>query len=182
MNIIVFSKRILHIIFVILITIYTNLQTFAVSDINSNEVRIGVMQHDLNKHGKHKHERGQNITAEYIFNNDHQLIYGAPHFGVSINNQGYSSYIYTGLTWRYHLCTKIFIEGTLGGSLTNSERKIAQRKQALGSNLLFRESFSIGVYSGDYTMSLMIDHLSNGGIAYPNPGFTGLGIRIGYRL
>ena len=67
-----------------------------------------------------------------------------PHIGASINNKGYTSNIYTGLTWQFDLKDLLTMEVSLGGGINNAERLEPKKKRALGSKLLFRESFSIG--------------------------------------
>lgn len=147
-----------------------------------SELIIGVMQHDLGAGFKQRHERGQNVIFEYAFSNKYDFLNGVPHIGATINNRGYTSAMYIGLTWRLNLPADLFIDLTFGGGINNAEKKTPKKRQAVGSNLLFRESLSIGKHIGDYTISIMVDHMSNARLAPPNPGLTDFGMRVGYKL
>lgn len=148
------------------------------------EIKIGVTQHDLGKKFTHRYEKGQNIIAEYIFDKDYEFLYALPHIGASINNQGYTSLVYSGLTWRCDFLKIMFVEATFGVAANNGETKIKHKKRrAIGSNIMFRESFSLGVSFGDiHNVSIMIDHTSNANLTPPNPGLTDIAIRYGYNF
>jgi lipid A 3-O-deacylase len=149
----------------------------------ADEIRIGLMQHDLGGNFKQRYEKGQNLIAEYIFNEEYKFLYGLPHIGTSINSKGYTSSVYTGLTWRYQFLEVMFAEITFGGAVNNGETKKDKKRRSIGSNLIFRESFSLGVnLAANHSLSLMIDHMSNADLAPPNPGLTDVGIRYGYRF
>jgi hypothetical protein len=106
-----------------------------------------------------------------------------PHIGASINNKGYTSNLYTGLTWQADFDNTFLVEVSLGISVNNAKRKISKKRRGLGSNLLFRESLSLGYkLSQIHLISLMIDHISSADIAKPNPGLTDIGIRYGYKF
>ena len=149
---------------------------------NYREFRLGIMQHDIKGSLKQRHEHGQNVIVEYIFDSQYEFLRGVPHIGVTINNRGYTSAIYTGLSWRVNLSPALFLDATFGAGLNNAERKKRKKRQAAGSNLLFRESLSLGAYIGNYTISIMIDHMSNARLTPPNPGITDFGVRIGYKF
>jgi lipid A 3-O-deacylase len=75
------------------------------------------------------------------------------------------------------------VEASLGISINNAEKKISKKRRGLGSNLLFRESFSLGYKLSEiHSISLMIDHVSSADIVKPNPGLTDIGIRYGYKF
>ena len=156
------------------------------SDLASvSEVKIGVMRHDVRSRLRQHHEEGYNTSAEYVTSKDYEFLYGLPHIGLSISNSGYTSSAYTGLTWKFFLTPlpfgdKLFTEVTFGAAINNAEKKTPKKRQAVGSNLLFRESLSIGVQiNKTHNISVMLDHMSNASIVLPNPGITDFGIRYG---
>ena len=141
------------------------------------------MQHDFDTKFGHRHEKGQNIVVEYLFDKMQNYLRAFPHIGTSINNRGYTSNIYTGLTWQFDIKDIVTVEATLGASINNAEKLQPKKKRALGSKLLFRESFSIGyLIDKTHSISIMIDHMSSADIKKPNPGLTDIGIRYGYRF
>jgi lipid A 3-O-deacylase len=151
--------------------------------IQAQELKIGVLQHDFDKKFNHRVEQGQNIVVEYLFDKMDNYLRAFPHIGASINSKGYTSNLYTGLTWQVEFSSKFLVEASLGASINNAERKMSKKRRGLGSNLLFRESFSVGYKLSDiHSVSLMIDHISSADIAKPNPGLTDIGIRYGYRF
>ena len=154
------------------------------TQVQAREMKIAVMQHDFDNKLGHRHEKGQNIIVEYLFDKTENFLRAFPHVGASINNKGYTSNIYTGLTWQFDLGEMFLVEASLGASINNGERKKAkQKKRAIGYNILFRESFAVGVrFAGNQSVSVMIDHTSSADLAMPNPGLTDIGLRYGYRF
>lgn len=149
----------------------------------AQEIKFGIMQHDFNTKLGHRYEKGQNFIIEYLFDKMPNFIRALPHIGASINNKGYTSNIYAGLTWQFDIKDLLTIEASFGGSINNSERLESKKKRALGSKLLFRESFSIGyLIDKTHSISIMIDHISSADIRKPNPGLTDIGIRYGFRF
>ena len=56
-------------------------------------------------------------------------------------------------------------------------------RNGLGCEILFRESISAGVlFDGHHSLSLMFDHISNGGLCDDNDGQDTFGVRYGYRF
>ena len=150
---------------------------------HAKEIKFGLMQHDFDTKFGHRHEKGQNIIVEYLFDKMQNYLRAFPHIGASINNRGFTSNIYTGLTWQFDMKDMIVVEVTLGASINNAERLESKKKRALGSKLLFRESFSVGyLINKAHSVSIMIDHISSADIKKPNPGLTDIGIRYGFRF
>lgn len=150
---------------------------------NAKEIKIGILQHDFDKKFNHRAEKGQNIIIEYLFDKMDNPLKASPHIGFSFNNKGYTSNLFTGFTWQLDLSEKFVVEASLGLSINNGERKMSKKRRALGSNLLFREAFALGYnISNEYSISVMIDHVSSADIAKPNPGLTDIGIRFGYKF
>lgn len=158
-------------------------------DINVSEMRVGLLKNDT--HGlciHHRHEKGINLNGELLFPSlmggiwDY-LYTPKLHLGISINTSGYTSHVYTGLTWFLHM-GKFVIEPTFGFDLNNGERgKRNQKRQCMGSFIAFRESISLGYQFDDkWTGYVMLDHVSHAGIFHPNPGISTVGVRLGYRF
>jgi hypothetical protein len=149
----------------------------------AEEIKIGINQHDFDRKLGNRIEKGKNINIEFLANQVESLLNGRPHIGISMNNQGYTSNVYSGVTWTFNKLNPFYVEASLGISLNNGVKKTSRKQRPIGSNLLFRESLSIGYnISDDYNVSLMIDHISSADIAKPNPGLTDIGIRIGYKF
>jgi lipid A 3-O-deacylase len=158
-----------------------------------DEGKFGVLAHDIGFLGHHI-ESGTDFNGELLFTSPGFLSWiGAPrpHIGGSVNSSGNTSYGYIGLTWEYDFWRSwlgsgdaFFVAGSLGGGVHDgylnsgpSERKL------LGSRALFRESAEFGYrITPAISISIMLDHLSNAGIADHNNGLTNIGVRTGYRF
>lgn len=162
-------KKIHHLIFLILLLIGS--RTMA------DEMRIGVLRHDLGyKFGlkgklRQRYEKGSDINLEYLFSDEYKFLFGYPHIGTNINNQ-------------IDIMKYVFLEATFGFGIHNGEvEKLQQRRRALGTRFLFRESLSLGVMIQEkHSVAVIIDHLSNAGLGKFNPGLTNLGMRYGYKF
>jgi len=156
---------------------------FIAFNTSAQEFKVGITQHDFDNKLKHRVEKGQNIIVEYLADKLDNWLRAYPHIGASINNKGYTSNLYTGLTWHADLGSSFLLDASLGISINNAEKKISKKRRGLGSNLLFRESLSLGYkFSEIHSISIMIDHISSADIAKPNPGLTDIGIRYGYKF
>jgi lipid A 3-O-deacylase len=153
----------------------------------TQEIRLGVLRHDVKSELKHMYEEGYDINAEYLFSSPQNAFFDVifsprPHLGTSINTRGATSQFYTGLTWHINLCSWLFFELNFGGETHNGKLKHRSKKRkALGSRLLFREGVALGVqFANHHSLSILLDHASNAKLARPNPGLTGFGLRYGY--
>ena len=126
------------------------------------------------------------IAPEYSW-----LFTPRPHLGFTANTQGKTNKGYFGLTWTAMISRDVFRPGDgirfdfmFGGSVNDGKHNanLPDRKD-LGGNLLFHVGAEIG-YQIDptWSVSLFIDHDSNGGTAYRNQGLNSLGLRLGYML
>ncbi|HUN48261.1 MAG TPA: acyloxyacyl hydrolase [Stellaceae bacterium] len=158
-----------------------------------DEGKLGVLAHDVGFLGHHL-EDGTDLNGELLFASPGFLSWlGAPrpHIGGTLSTDGNTSYGYFGLTWSVDLWHGLagddgaaFVAGSLGGGVHDgyldsgpSERKL------LGSRILFRESVELGYrVTSAVSISVMLDHLSNAGIASHNQGLTNVGLRTGYRF
>ena len=113
------------------------------------------------------------------------------HVGVTPNIEGKTSKGYAGLTWTTMLARDVIRPGDgirfdffFGGSLNNGnhDRRQPDRKD-LGGNLLFHFGAELGYQvTRAFSVSLYVDHDSNGGTANRNQGLNGVGLRLGYAL
>jgi lipid A 3-O-deacylase len=153
----------------------------------NQEIRLGVLRHDVKSELKHMYEKGYDANLEYLFatpcNSFFKYIFSPrPHIGTSINTRGATSQFYAGVTWHVDLFSCVFLELNFGGETHNGKLKHRSKKRkALGSRLLFREGVALGVQlATHHSLSVILDHASNAKLAKPNPGLTGFGVRYGY--
>jgi len=157
-----------------------------------SEIRGALLYHDAGVFGGGK-EQGVDVNTEVLFRSFSFMDdIGAPrpHVGLSINTEGNTSQLYTGLTWQFDnvLFDNVFVNLSLGlvvhtGKLTTNADDEKGKRKELGSRLLFRESLEFGyVFNNRHSVSLMLDHISNANTSSNNEGLDGLGVRYGYRF
>jgi len=156
------------------------------------EGKLGVLAHDFRVFGLGRPgEPGTDVNVEVLFASPAFLrVLGAPrpHLGLSINTAGATDYGYVGLTWSGRpwrplltLPDALFVAGSLGGSVHDGYLNAAPpERKRLGSRLLFRESVEVGYQlSRRVSVSALVDHLSNAGLAHYNQSLNNLGLRVG---
>ncbi len=158
-----------------------------------DEVKVGVMAHDVTLGGHHV-EGGADINGEVLFVSPSFLdVIGAPRpiLGGWVNTSGNTDAAYFGLTWGLPIVKSIFgtadaltIYGTLGGALQDGyEDSAPPGRKRLGSPVLFRESVELGYQiTPIYSISVMVDHISNANLASHNAGITNIGGRVGVKF
>jgi lipid A 3-O-deacylase len=158
-----------------------------------DEVKAGVMAHDITLGGKHL-ENGADINGEVLFVSPSFLdIIGAPrpHLGGWVNTQGNTDAAYFGLTWGLPIFKSIVgatdaltIYGSLGGAVHDGyEDSAPAGRKKLGSPVLFRESVELGYQiTPVYSISAMVDHISNANLGSHNAGITNAGARVGIKF
>jgi len=158
-----------------------------------DEVKIGVMAHDVTLGGRHL-ENGADVNGEMLFVSPNFLnIIGAPrpHLGGGVNTQGNTDAAYFGLTWGLPIFKSIVgsgdaltIYGSLGGAVHDGyEDSAPAGRKKLGSPVLFRESVELGYQvTPVYSISAMVDHISNANLANHNAGITNVGARVGMKF
>jgi len=114
-----------------------------------------------------------------------------PHVGFTANTDGKTSKGYFGLTWTTMLARDVLRPGDgirfdilFGGSINNGlhDRRLPDRKD-LGGNLLFHVGGELGYQINQvWSVSLFLDHDSNGGTAKRNQGLNSVGLRLGFAL
>lgn len=158
-----------------------------------DEIKGGVLAHDITLGGKHV-ESGVDIDGEILFTSPAFLdVIGAPrpHLGAWVNSDGNTDAAYFGLTWGLPLIRHIvgaqdglMLLGSLGGAVHDgyTDELHAGRKR-LGSTILFRESVELAYQiTTVYSISLMVDHMSNANLAPHNAGITNAGVRVGFKF
>ena len=158
-----------------------------------NEIKTGVVAHDVGFFGTQK-EEGLDSTFEFLFRKiDYNLFWlgkPRPHIGATINMGGDTSQAYAGFTWDWKLPKRMFFNFSWGLSYHNGDKKhsdnnVQTDKKELGSSLLFREAVEIGWnFYGKDSISLRLDHISNAGLwgEDANEGLDTFGIFYGYRF
>lgn len=111
--------------------------------------------------------------------------------GGHLSTLGRASMVHLGLTWSSHLFeTPLFIEGTVGGALTNSTLGSATPPDRnVGCPALLYFNAGLG-YQFDEHWSVLVDayHASHASLCWvlapgaPNEGLNGYGIKVGYRF
>jgi lipid A 3-O-deacylase len=158
-----------------------------------DELKFGVLAHDITLGGK-SIESGADFNGEVLFTSPSFLDFmGAPrpHLGASINSDGNTDQFYFGLTWGLPLFHHIVgqsdaltIYGSLGGALQDGYTDNAPPgRKNLGSVILFRESVELGYQiTPVYSISGIVDHISNANLANHNAGITSAGARFGIKF
>ncbi|MGA6925117.1 MAG: acyloxyacyl hydrolase, partial [Desulfosarcina sp.] len=151
-----------------------------------NEIRIGVMAHDVATRAN-KHEDGSDLNGEFFFRSpsaDFIRFIGSPRpsIGISVNHKNDTSQLYSGLNWDVRFIDRLFLSFGLGGAIHNGELQSTDPdSQRLGSRALFRVAVATGVnINKRLNVSAMFDHVSNGRLAYPNNGLEKFGIQFGF--
>jgi lipid A 3-O-deacylase len=158
-----------------------------------DEAKIGMMAHDITLGGRHV-EDGADVSGEILFVSPSFLgIIGSPrpHLGGWVNTDGNTNAAYFGLTWSGAILKHIVgdsdaltIAGSLGGAVHDGyEDSAPPGRKKLGSTVLFRESLELAYQiTPIYSISAMVDHMSNGDLANRNAGMTNAGARLGFKF
>jgi hypothetical protein len=151
-----------------------------------SEVRAGGLVHD-----PLSPERGSvDISAEALFVKPFtspdplwNALLPRPDIGGTLNVAGKTSEAYAGAAWDYDVTSRLFAEGTFGGSVNDAHTglHVPPGFNAMGCDASFRESASLG-YRLTQNWSVMgtVEHMSNAGLCPPNRGLTNVGARVGY--
>ena len=152
-----------------------------------SDIRIGILAHDVPIWSLTQKESGTDFNTEFIFNWPHYTPSKGivrSNIGISLNNQGGTSKIYSGVLWEYSWQSGLFFNLGLGLSLHNGELETSDGdKKELGSRLLFRIPVESGLFiTKHHGLSIMFDHVSNAYLASPNEGLDTIGFRYTYRF
>jgi hypothetical protein len=151
-------------------------------------VRAGVLKHDVNRlvSGTNK-EPGFDFNGEIIFNHPRFSFLSGnirPDLGASVNDQGYTSKLYTGLVWEWETESGMFVNTGSGVAVHNGRQETKEPNEiSHGSRFLYRIPLEVGYSLSDhYQISIMFDHVCNCSLGNPNEGFDDLGLRFTYRF
>lgn len=160
-----------------------------------SEIRGGVLRHDPFGHcvkGKKNRvcEKGFTINAEALFTPLTFSIFNhpitqRPHLGFTLHTAGRTSTAYAGMTWNlFTLWDRLTFDISFGGLIHNGRiRSIKHRQVPLGSRVLFRESFELGLRLSDHWgVAAYLAHASNAELSKINPGTNCVGLRFQYTL
>ncbi len=147
-------------------------------------IRVGILAHDVAVWSRSSLEGGVDFNSEFIFEFTHYTLFSGilrSNLGFSLNSQGDTSKLYSGLLWEYIWDSGIFIDLGLGLAVHNGELDNSADKKELGSRILFRVPIEIGLlFTEHHGLSLMFDHVSNAYLAEPNEGLDTIGFRYTY--
>ena len=149
-----------------------------------NELRVGGFVHDPWS----PESGGVDLNLEVLFKKpwgtDADWWWPRPHVGATINFEGKTSVVYGGVSWQYQVTNWMFLEATFGGGANNGETDNRDPDMnALGCNVLFRESASIGFdITESWRIMGTVEHSSNAGLCDYNRGLTNAGVRVGYKF
>ena len=161
-----------------------------------DEVKAGILAHDVGFLG-HSVEAGPDVNIEMLFTPPDILrAIGSPrpHIGADINTAGATSDGYFGLTWGITLIQNlfgfgdgVFANGSLGGAIHDGSPLTGATQppghKLLGSRILFRESAELGYQINPaFSVSAILDHISNANLAPRNAGITSAGARFGFKF
>ena len=148
---------------------------------------LGILAHDVPLWSRSRLEGGIDFNAEVIFKwPDFSLFSGKfrPNLGFSLNNQGDTNTLYSGLLWEFNRPSGFFFNVGLGLAIHDGELEPRYNdKKALGSRVLFRIPVEIGIlFAKHHGLSILFFHVSNAYLADPNEGLDSLGLRYSYRF
>lgn len=160
--------------------------------VDANEFRIGIAAHDVGAFGKQE-EDGEDYSGELRIALPRWgwvdfLQHPRAMLGVNVNNSADTSAAFGGLTWHWPLGRHIFIGFDFGLAVHDGETETLRTDtKELGTRVLFREALELGVLiQNKYTLSLRLDHISNGHIipggSGSNEGLDTFGIMYGMRF
>jgi len=152
-----------------------------------SDMRLGLLAHDVSIWSLSRKEGGVDFNAEFIFIwPNYSLSDGIVHsnLGISLNNRGDTSKIYSGFIWEYMWQAGLFFNLGIGIAIHDGELESNDSdKKELGSRILFRIPIEIGLlFAKHHGLSIMFDHVSNAYLAEPNEGLDTIGIRYTYRF
>jgi len=155
-----------------------------VSDPFFDEVRIGAFVHDPSSPESGSADLNVELLFAKPWGTKDDWWFPRPHIGATINFGGRTSQAYAGASWQYNVTDWAFVEATFGGSVNNGETgNDDPNMNALGCNLLFRESATLGFdVTENWRIMATVEHSSNAGLCDYNRGLTNAGVRLGYKF
>jgi hypothetical protein len=149
-------------------------------------IRTGILAHDVPVWSLSRREGGVDFNAELIFGFPNGRLFSGvvrTNLGFSLNSQGDTSKVYTGLLWEYMWDSGLFLNLGLGLAAHDGKLDNSDDKKGLGSRILFRIPLEMGLlFTRHQGISMMFDHVSNAYLADPNEGLDTIGLRYIYRF
>ncbi|MEE9299859.1 MAG: acyloxyacyl hydrolase [Alphaproteobacteria bacterium] len=152
-----------------------------------SELYVGALTHDTGVFGRSEEDSGPDIDLGVRFaalRGEFWDLIAAPrpHLGLHVNTQGDTSQLFAGLTWTFELGYGVFVGADFGLAVHDGELRTSDDStKELGLRVLFREAAEIGFRITDRnSVSVVLDHISNGGLADENEGLDNFGLRYGY--
>jgi hypothetical protein len=149
--------------------------------------RGGLLAHDIRLWSRTRSEGGVDLNAEVVFSPPGWTLFNGKilsNLGFSLNSQGDTSSVYTGLLWEFEPQSRFFFNVGLGLALHDGEFETGiDNTKALGSRILFRIPIEVGLlFAKHHGVSILLVHVSNAYLADPNEGLDTFGIRYSYRF
>jgi hypothetical protein len=166
------------------------------------EFKFGVLAHDVHFLGGKEHGVDLNPEIDTPSPIPDSLAAEVPWYlrwavqprfaiGGEANTDGYTNQVYFGASWKWELAgnllrsgdaltfTYFFGPGFNDGDIVSHQPD----RKSLGSHVLFREAVELGYrITPVYEVSVMVDHVSNGGLARFNQSINDVGLRLGVRF
>jgi len=152
-----------------------------------DEVRVGLLNHEMTLLRDSSQEDGVDVNVEVLFDSPEWLGWigsPRPHVGATIaTHDNATSFAYTGLVWDYNFWGPLFIEGAFGLALHDGDINKSLTQNELGCRWNFHESASLG-YNVNESNRVMLtaEHISNASLCSENEGLTNVGVRYGYKF
>jgi lipid A 3-O-deacylase len=167
-----------------------------------DEVKLGVLAHDIPLFAANPKEDGVDVNAEILFVKLpfadagrpgwlNFLLTPRPNIGGTINTQGGTSFGYFGLAWTVDWADQIFSSNDglfgsfeFGGAFNNAPHdSLDPDRESMGSTADFHLAAEFGYrFDQHFDVGIYYEHISNADLASPNPGINNAGVRFGYRF
>ena len=150
------------------------------------EVRGSVLAHDIPIVAAGKWESGVALNGEVAFTPSLPLFGGAirPALGGSFAFNGQTSWAYLDARWEW--AGPLFFFGLgVGPSIHTGDELYYSTNghKGLGSRVLFHIPLEVGLQiTPANRVAVYYEHVSNGFLAYPNPGMDNVGLRLAHRF
>ena len=152
------------------------------------EFRLGGLYHGVAGPFPGQERGGIDLAPEFLFprlpflsDSTWSFLLPRPHIGGALNFEGKTSYAYAGFAWTL-LTPHWFIEPLFGGAIHNGKLYTPDLDRlSLGCRELFHTGMNAGYrLSGEWSLMLTWEHISNGGLCAHNLGLNELGMKVGY--
>lgn len=152
------------------------------------ELWLGGLAHDVGAFGRSKEENFAAIDLGVRFETLRGEFWDLvaqprPHTGFHLNIDGDTSQWFGGITWNFDLGYGLFFGADFGLALHDGNlRTSTLDRKELGLRILFREGAELGYRLNHHnSISLILDHVSNGRLAEANEGLDSFGLRYTWR-